>query len=97
MGQKVKLCDEVETAREFTYLGDSVSACGGYKAAVTARTRCWWVKLRECCELLYGRRYPLKLKGAVYMSYLRPAILYESQAWCLKVRWEFYEGLKDPW
>ena len=26
----------------------------------------------ECGELLYGRRFPLKLKGTAYMSYVRP-------------------------
>ena len=26
-------------------------------------------------ELLYGRRFPLKLKGAVYKNYVRSAIL----------------------
>ena len=36
--QEEKLCDEVETVGEFTYLGDSVSAGGGCEAAVTART-----------------------------------------------------------
>ena len=38
----------------------------------------------ECHELLYGRRFPLRLKGAVYESYLRLAILYGSEACCLK-------------
>ena len=42
-----------------------MSAVGGCDAAVTARTRCGWVKFRECGELLYGRRFPLRLKGAV--------------------------------
>ena len=28
--QEVKLCDEVGTVKEFTYLGDRVSAGGGY-------------------------------------------------------------------
>ena len=37
----------------------------------------------ECCELLYGRIFALKLKGAVYKSYVRPEILYGSEAWCL--------------
>ena len=43
---------EAETIREFTYLGDRVSTGGGCEAAVTARTRCGWVKLRgavSCC------------------------------------------------
>ena len=43
--QKIMLCDEMETVREFTYLGDRVSAGGGCEVAVTARTRCWWVSL----------------------------------------------------
>ena len=34
--------------------------------------------------MLYGRRFPLRLKGAVYWSYVRSAILYGSEAWCLK-------------
>ena len=46
MEQEVKLCEEVETVSEFTYLGDKVSAGGGCEAAVSARTRCGWVKLR---------------------------------------------------
>ena len=36
-----KSYDDVETVREFTYLGDRVSVGGGCEAAVTARTRCW--------------------------------------------------------
>ena len=80
--QEEKLCDEVETVLEFTYLGDRVRADGECEAVVT--TRCWSVKFRECSELLYGRRFPLGLKGAVYKSYVRPAILYGSEAWCLK-------------
>ena len=82
--QEEKLLDEVETESEFTYLGDRVSAGPGCEAAVTARTRCGWVKLRECGELLYGQRFPQKLKGAVYRSYVRPAILHRSEVWCLK-------------
>ena len=34
------LCDEVENVREFTYLGDRLSAGRGCEVAVTARTRC---------------------------------------------------------
>ena len=65
---------------KFTYLGDTVSAGGGCEAAVTARTRYWWAMFKNCGELLYGRRFPLMLKGAVYKSYIRPAILHGSEA-----------------
>ena len=56
----------------------------GFEAAVTAITRCWWHKCRECGELPYGRRFPIMLNGADNDSYLTPAILYGSEAWCLK-------------
>ena len=50
---------------------------------MTAKTRYGWETFRECSELLYSR-FPLKLKGAVYKSYVRPAILNGSEAYCLK-------------
>ena len=54
MEQEEKLCDEVETVWEFTYLGDRVSAGGGCVAAVTARTRCGWVKfIRVRCVAVW--------------------------------------------
>ena len=74
MEQEETLCDEVETVREFTYLGDSVNTGGG----------CGWDTFLECSELLHGRRCPLKLELVVYKSYIRPAILYGSAAWSLK-------------
>ena len=80
MEQEEKLCDEVETVMEFTYLVDSVSAGGGNEAAVTDRTRCGLVKFMECGELLFGR-FPLKQKWVVHRNYVRPAILYGSEAW----------------
>ena len=55
MEQEEKSCDEVKTVREFTYLGDRVSAGGGCEAAVNTRTRCRWDKFIECSELLYGK------------------------------------------
>ena len=52
---------------------------------MTARTRCGPVKLRECCEFIYVELFPLWLKGAVYESYVRSAILCGSEALCLRV------------
>ena len=50
MEQEEKLCDELETVKEFTYFGDRVSGGGGCEAAVTGRIRCGLVKSRECGE-----------------------------------------------
>ena len=74
----------METVREFTYHGDRVSADRRCEAAVIARTRCGWVKFKECGKVLHGRRSPLKPKEVVYKRYVRPAILYGSESWCLK-------------
>ena len=49
MEQEGKLCDEVETVSEFTYLGDWVSSSGGCGVAVTARTRCGLGGAVSCC------------------------------------------------
>ena len=36
------------------------------------------------CELMYGRRIHLRMKGAANKRYVSPAILYGSEAWCLR-------------
>ena len=38
----------------------------------------------ECGELLLGRRFSLKLKGMVYRSCVRSAMLCGSETWCLR-------------
>ena len=78
------MCEEVETVRGFCYLGDRVNASGGCKAAVTARAIIGWVKFRECGELLNSKRFLLKVKGMVYRSCVRVAMLYGNETWCLR-------------
>ena len=68
----------------FCYLGDRLNASGGCEVAVTARVRISSVRFRKCGELLLGNRFPLKMKGRVYRCCIRLAILYGSEAWCLK-------------
>ena len=51
---------------------------------MTDRTRCGLGKLRESGKLLCGNRFPIKLKWAVYKSYVRPAIQFGNEAWCRK-------------
>jgi len=74
-----KLCDDVMTVGAFCYLGDRMNASGGCKAAVTARTRIGWLKFREYGEILHGKRYSVKLKGKIYQSCVRSAILHGSK------------------
>ena len=78
------LCDEVDTVKRFCYLGDRLNAGGGCETGVTTRVRIGWMKFRECGELFRGRRYSLRVKGMVYRSFVRYAMLYESETWCLR-------------
>ena len=68
----------------FCYLGDRLNASGKGEAGVTARTRIGWIKFRECGELLCGRKFLLKMKGKIYLSCIRSAMLYGSEMWCLR-------------
>ena len=77
------LCDEVETVKGFRYLEDRLNASGGCETAVTSRVRIGWIKFRECRELLRGR-FSLRMKGMVYQSCVRSAMLYGSETWCLR-------------
>ena len=79
-----KLRNEVETVNGFCCLGERLNASGGCEAAVTARARIGWIRFRKCGELLLGNRFPLKMKGKVYRCGIKSAILYRSEAWCLK-------------
>ena len=45
--------------------------------------KCGRAKFRECSILLYGR-FPSKLNGTIYKSYVRPENLHGSEACCLK-------------
>ena len=56
-GEELSFFDQVDFVKSFCYLGDRLNASGGSEAAVTARTRIGWTKLRECGKLLYGRKF----------------------------------------
>jgi len=85
------LCDGgVETVTEFSYSGDRLNATGGCEVTVTARTTIGWMKFRKCNELLKGKRFSLKMKGNVYKSCVRSAMMYGSETWCLREKkWQF--------
>ena len=56
-GEELSFFDQVDFVKSFCYLGDRLNASGGSEAAVTARTRIGWTKLREGGKLLYGRKF----------------------------------------
>ena len=60
-----------------------MNASGGCESAVTARARIGWVKFKECGELLNSKKFSYKMKGMVYRSFVRLAMLYGSETLCL--------------
>ena len=76
------LCDEVETVKGFCYLGDKLNDSGGCKTSVTLRVRIGWMNFRGCEELLRWRRFSLRMKGMVYRTCVRSAMLYGSETRC---------------
>ena len=78
-GEEIAFYDQI-----VCYLGDRLNAKGGSEAAVTARTRIGWIKFRECEELVYGKKFSLKMKGRIDQSCVRSAMLYGSETWCLR-------------
>ena len=78
-----ELCEEVDTVKGFRYLGERVNASGGCEAAVTVRAeKVGEVQgMRGVAQL---KKFSLKTKGMVYQSYVRLAMLYGSETWCLK-------------
>ena len=83
-GRNEILCSGVKTVSKFSYLGDGLNANRGCETAVTARTRIGWIKFSKCSEILKGRRFLLKMKGKVYKSCVRSAMLCGNEAWCLR-------------
>ena len=61
-----------------------MNATGGCETAVTARSRIGWMTFRECSKILKGRRVSLKMKRKIHKSCVRSAMLYGSEAWCLR-------------
>ena len=88
----------METVKGFCYLGNRLNASGGCEVAVTARTILGWKKFRECGEILFGKRFSLRMKGKTYKSYVRSAtgMLYGSETWCSRKNEVAIEH-KDLW
>ena len=84
--EEISFFDQVDFVKSFYYLEDRLNASDESEAAVTARTRIGWIKFRERGELpvLYGKKFSLKMKGRIYQSCVRSAMLNGSETWCLR-------------
>lgn len=76
--------ETVDCVDKFCYLGDMLNGGGGVESATVFRVRCAWSKFRELSDLLTNKEVSLRLKGKIYTTCVRSAMLYGSETWALK-------------
>ena len=58
---------------------------GGADSASVTRVRCAWRKFKELSGILTRKGVSLKLKGKVYVTCVRSAMVYGSEIWAMNV------------
>ena len=77
----VRLDGEViKSVDGFKYLGSTITVDGSEEREVTRRIQAGWKNWREVSGVLCDRRIPVKLKGKVYKTVVRPAMMYGMEA-----------------
>jgi len=71
----------LEVVDKFCYLGDMLSVDGDADAAVEARIRIGWNKVRQLVPLLNNRDISLIRRGRLYSSCVRSNLLHGSETW----------------
>ena len=74
----------LKQVEKFKYLGSVSDARGGCDKDVDARVAQGWSKWRALTGVLCDRRMPNRLKGKIYKTVVRPAMLYGCECWALK-------------
>lgn len=71
---------------DFRYLGSLIQNDGEIDRDVKKRMNAGWMKWRQVSGTTCDPRMPLKLKGKIYKTIIRPVVLYGSECWATKER-----------
>ena len=75
--ETVKMEDaKVPRVKKFKYLGSTVQESGGCEREVKKRVQARWNGWRKVSGVICDRRLPARVKGKVYSSEVRPAMVY---------------------
>ena len=77
------LGEELERVTHFKYLGTSMEEEGGMDIEITKRVGAGWKNWKKCSGGM-----AVKLKGKVYTTVIRPAMLYGAETWATTKRQE---------
>ena len=81
-GEEIKLQGEiVKRAKNFKYLGSTVSSNGRCEEEVRRRIQAGWMSWKKVSEVLSDGKLSARIKGKVYKSVVRPAMLMEWKPW----------------
>ena len=67
---------KVPRVKEFKYLGSTVQESDGCEREVKKRVLAGWNEWRRVSGVICDKRLPARVKGKVYSSVVRPAMLY---------------------
>ena len=67
---------KVPRVKEFKYLGSTVQESGGCEREVKKRVQAGWNGWRKVSGVICDKRLPARVKGKVYSSVVRPAMVY---------------------
>jgi hypothetical protein len=83
----VRLDDQVVPKKDtFCYLGSMLQKDENIDEDLSHRIKAGWLKWRQTSGVLCDPRVPLKLKGKLYRTAIRPAMLYGAECWSTKRR-----------
>ncbi|XP_045764478.1 uncharacterized protein LOC123866821, partial [Maniola jurtina] len=68
----------------FRYLGSLFQSDGSIDRDVNNRMNAGWMKWRQVSGVICDPKMPLKLKGKIYKTVVRPVTLYGSECWAVK-------------
>ena len=75
--ETVKMEDtKVTRVKKFKYLGSTVQESGGCEREVKKRVQAGWNGWRKVSGVICDKRLPARVKGKVYSSVVRPAMVY---------------------
>ena len=91
-GTKANIKDSQGTSlrqvNKFKYLGVTISEEGGSEEAVRARVSAAWDKWRDLSGVISDKKMPRKLNIKLYMTVIRPVLLYGAECWTVRKKEE---------
>ena len=91
-GTKLNIKDSQGTSlrqvNKLKYLGVTISEEGGSEEAVRARVSAAWGKWRDISGVISDKNMPRKLKIKLYMTVIRPVLLYGAECWTVRKKEE---------